>query len=112
MSVARMLSIALALLAAAAISAGAAGATGKLAVPVAADRAATFAKRTCAHDQSCVRSGVSNCRRESRRVVFCRIFLRRRTEVQGRYECTRLIRLAPASASHARVTGIGRWHCP
>jgi hypothetical protein len=112
MSVARMLSIALALCAAAAIAAGPAGATGKLAVPVAADRDATFAKRTCGHDQSCVRSGVSNCRRASRRVVFCRIFLRRRTKVQGRYECNRLIRLAPASASHARVTGIGRWHCP
>jgi hypothetical protein len=112
MSVARTLSVALALCAALATAAVAAAAVVKLPVPVAAQKAETFAKRTCAHDQSCVRSGVSNCRRAGQRVVFCRIFLSRNTAVQGRYECTRLVRLAPVSANHARVTGLGSWDCP
>jgi hypothetical protein len=99
------------LCAAPAAIATAAGAT-KLQVPVASHRAASFAKRTCDHDASCVRSGVSNCRRQRARVVLCRVFLRRRTDVQGRYRCTRLVRLSLIPGTrHARVTGVGSWRC-
>ena len=83
-----------------------------LRIPVAERKAVEFAKRTCHRDVNCVRSGVRNCRRDKPRVVFCRIFIRRDTAHQGRYECTRLIRLAPASARTARVTGVGSWSCP
>jgi hypothetical protein len=84
----------------------------RLSVPVAKHRAVAFAKRTCKHDGSCVRSGVVKCRRQRARVVLCRIFLRRNTDVQGRYRCTRLVRLSLIPGTrHARVTGIGSWRC-
>jgi hypothetical protein len=94
---------------------GQAIAAGKLPIPVAAKRAAAFAKRTCDHDESCVRSGVANCKRQKPRVVLCRIFIRRHTDAQGRYHCTRLVRLIPAHKSdrpkHAKVNGLGHWQC-
>lgn len=84
----------------------------KLAVPVASHRAAAFAKRTCTHDDSCIRYGVSNCRRQRARVVLCRVFIRRSTKVQGHYRCTRLVRLSLIRGTrHARVTGVGSWRC-
>lgn len=84
----------------------------KLPIPVARKQAASFAKRTCTRDDSCIRSGVSNCRRQRARVVLCRIFLKRKTDVQGRYRCTRLVRLSLIPRTrHAKVTGVGRWRC-
>ena len=78
----------------------------------AAQKSGLFAKRTCAHDSSCVRHGVSNCRRQSRRVVLCRIFDERDTSVQGKYRCTRLIRVSLDPATQRTpVTGLGRWNC-
>ena len=45
-------------------------------------------------------------------MALCRIFDVRKTRVQGRYECSRLIRVAldPANG-RVPVTGLGRWHC-
>ncbi|HEX6228051.1 MAG TPA: hypothetical protein VFZ41_01155 [Solirubrobacterales bacterium] len=111
MMLARLLGACLSLGAILLVAGPSAAAPVRLPIPLAAQKAAVFAKRTCAHDESCVRSGVSNCRRKSRRVVLCRIFLRRRTVVQGKYQCSRLIRLAPLSTRRAKVTGIGRWNC-
>lgn len=84
----------------------------KLTIPAAREKSATFAEHTCAHDKSCVGHGVLNCRRHSLHVAFCRIYLRRDTEVQGSYRCSRLIRLAIDPRTHrVPVTGLGRWNC-
>lgn len=84
----------------------------RLPISVAKERSAAFADHTCAHDKSCVESGVLNCRRQSRHIVFCRIFDRRKTEAQGGFVCSRLIRLALNPRSHrVPVTGISRWNC-
>jgi hypothetical protein len=112
----RALSACIALMACVALVVAAeAGAAGKLPIPVAAERAKAFAERTCKHDDNCARSGVSNCKRQKRRVVLCRIFLHRRTAAQGHYRCTRLVRLIPTRnkphPKHAKVSGVGRWSC-
>jgi len=84
----------------------------KLRIDRAGERSARFAERTCDRDRNCVRHGVLNCRRQARRVVICRVFDERDTRAQGRYECSRLIRVALAPASRrVAVTGLGRWHC-
>jgi hypothetical protein len=84
----------------------------RLTIPVATKRATDFAARTCASDHRCIGSGVTNCRRQSPHIVFCRTYLKRNTRVQGGYECTRLIRLAIDPKTHrVPVTGVGRWDC-
>jgi hypothetical protein len=84
----------------------------KLPVQTAADKAFTFAKHTCAHDSSCVRYGVTNCNRQSLHVVLCRIFDERSTEAQGKYHCTRLVRVALDPVTYRIViTGQGDWQC-
>lgn len=84
----------------------------KLTVPVARDRADAFAENTCAHDKSCAGSGVRNCRRQSDRVVLCRIYDHRKTEEQGKFVCTRLIRLSLKLPGHrVPVTGVSNWSC-
>lgn len=103
-----------ALLAAAALllgSAGPASAGEKLTIPAARERAAGFAENTCAHDASCHRAGVRDCRRQSDRVVLCRIFDHRKTEEQGNFVCTRLIRLGMKPNGRIPVTGVGDWSC-
>jgi len=84
----------------------------KLSIDAAAERSARFAEQVCDRDRNCVRHGVLNCRRQSRRVVLCRVFDERDTSAQGRYDCSRLIRVAldPASGQ-IPVTGLGRWEC-
>jgi hypothetical protein len=97
--------LALALLASPALAGG-------LSIPSARDRAADFAESTCKHDQSCTGFGVRNCRREGPNIVFCRIVDRRRTEAQGKFVCTRLIRLAlNPRTREVPVTGLGPWNC-
>lgn len=84
----------------------------KLPVQTAADKSFIFAKHTCAHDKNCVRYGVTNCHRQSLHVVICRIFDERSTEAQGRYQCTRLIRVALDPVTYRiLVTGQGDWQC-
>lgn len=84
----------------------------QLPVGVAAEKAFIFAKHTCAHDQNCVRYGVTNCRRQSLHVVLCRIFDERSTEAQGRYHCTRLVRVAlDPVTGRVVVTGQAPWQC-
>ena len=84
----------------------------KLPVRLAAEKAFVYAKHTCAHDRNCVRYGVQNCRRQSLHVVLCRILDERHTEVQGRYDCTRLVRVALNPYDYrVQVTGLGRWQC-
>jgi hypothetical protein len=86
-------------------------AAAKLEVPLASERSNRFAKGTCDRDKHCIDYGVLNCRRQSRRTVLCRIFDERRTKVQGRYRCERLIRVALDPPHRIPVTGLGRWHC-
>jgi hypothetical protein len=84
----------------------------KLSIPAARERADAFAANTCAHDESCANAGVRNCQRQQDRIVLCRIFDHRKTEAQGSFVCTRLIRVAlqPPEMS-VRVTGLGEWDC-
>lgn len=84
----------------------------QLSVKTAADKAFIFAKHTCAHDHNCVRYGVTNCNRQSLHVVLCRIFDERDTEAQGRYHCTRLVRVALDPVTYRIVvTGQAPWQC-
>jgi hypothetical protein len=84
----------------------------KLPVSTAADKAFIFAKKTCAHDKNCVRYGVTNCRRQSLHVVLCRIFDERSTEAQGKYDCTRLVRVVLDPVTYRIVvTGTSDWQC-
>jgi hypothetical protein len=111
-SAGRRLSIGVASLAAVLVLARPAVAAGELSISAAAAKSAVFAEHTCAHDRLCVGHGVSNCYRQHPRVVFCRIVIRRHTEAQGKYRCSRLIRLGFNPKTHrVPVTGLGRWHC-
>jgi hypothetical protein len=109
---ARLLRTCLATCVALTVLAGSAWSAVRLTIPVAEGKALVFAEHTCANDEHCGKAGVSDCNRQSPHIVLCRIFLRRKTPVQGKYECTRLIRLAIEPKSHrVPVTGVGRWHC-
>lgn len=84
----------------------------KLPVQTAANKAFIFAKHTCAHDNNCVRYGVTNCNRQSLHVVLCRIYDERSTEAHGRYHCTKLVRVALDPVTYRIViTGQGDWQC-
>lgn len=84
----------------------------KLPVSVAADKAFIFAKRTCNKDRNCIRYGVTNCHRQSLHVVICRIFDERNTEAQGKYTCTRRVRVALDPYTYqVKVTGVAAWQC-
>lgn len=84
----------------------------KLSIPAARERAAAFAESTCKHDPSCAGHGVRNCRRQRARVVLCRIFDHRKTDEQGNFVCTRLIRLGlEPRTGRIPVTGVGNWDC-
>ena len=84
----------------------------RLSIPDARERAAEFAAQTCSHDESCANAGVQNCRRLRDRVVLCRIFDHRKTEIQGNFVCTRLVRLALQKQTRRTVvTGLGDWDC-
>jgi hypothetical protein len=108
----RRLSIGVAALATLSVLAMPAGAAGDLSISAAAEKSAVFAEHTCAHDDQCVGHSVSNCYRQRPRVVFCRIVIRRHTDAQGKYRCSRLIRLGFNPKTHRiPVTGLGRWHC-
>jgi hypothetical protein len=112
MSAGRRLSLGIASVAALAVFALPAAAAGDLSISAAAEKSAVFAEHTCAHDKLCVDHGVSNCYRQRARVVFCRIVIRRHTEAQGKYRCSRLIRLGfDPRTNRVPVTGLGRWHC-
>ena len=108
----RSVILASAILATLALPPGSAPAGSKLSIDAASERSARFAERICDRDRNCVRHGVLNCKRQSRRVVLCRVFDERDTRAQGRYECSRLIRVAldPATG-RIPVTGLGRWQC-
>lgn len=84
----------------------------KLPINTAAEKSFVFAKHTCRHDKNCTRYGVKNCRRQSLHVVLCRIFDERDTDVQGRYECTRLVRVVVDPYTYRIVvTGQSPWQC-
>ncbi|MDX6603921.1 MAG: hypothetical protein QOF23_430 [Solirubrobacterales bacterium] len=112
MRAARRLGLGIASLAALSVLALPAVAADDLSISAAAGKSAVFAEHTCAHDKLCVDHGVSNCYRQDPRVVFCRIVIQRHTEAQGKYRCSRLIRLGFIPKTHrVPVTGLGRWHC-
>jgi hypothetical protein len=111
MRTAQLLGAALLVCAALAAIAGPAAAL-KLPLERAEQRSLDFAERTCARDKHCVRFGVLNCRRQGPKVILCRIFDERRTRVQGRYRCERLIRMSlEPRTRRLPVTGLGDWHC-
>lgn len=106
----RISAIVLAAVLAAALPAEAA--TKRLSIEAAKERAAKYARNTCERDSRCIGSGVRNCRRHRPRVVICRIFDRRETDAQGRYTCTRLVRLAlDPRTRRIPVTGVSDWSC-
>ena len=84
----------------------------KLSIPDARERAARYADTTCKHDTSCAKAGVKTCRRDSARVVLCRIFDHRKTEEQGNFICTRWVRLSlKPKTGKIPVTGVSDWNC-
>jgi hypothetical protein len=94
------------------LSTTAAEGSAKLSIPAARERAAAYAANTCAHDKACANAGVQNCRRQADRIVLCRIFDHRKTEEQGNFVCTRLVRLAlKPPSSGVMVTGVSDWTC-
>jgi hypothetical protein len=112
MSVRRLLSVGVAVQLLLAVTGPQALAAIELPISRAAEKSALFADHTCAHDKHCVGHGVSNCHRQRPRIVFCRIVLRRSTPTQGRYRCTRLVRLGMDPKTHrVPVTGLGHWQC-
>lgn len=101
-----------ALAALALIAVPAAGSTEQLSIAKARDRAEGFAASTCKHDTSCASSGVRSCRRHSNRIVLCQIFDHRKTEDQGNFLCTRIVRLTlQPSTGRIPVTGVSSWEC-
>jgi hypothetical protein len=102
----------LAVAALALMTAASALAAEKLAIPAARERATAYADRTCDHDASCAKAGVQSCRRQEDRIALCRIYDHRKTEDQGNFLCTRLIRLQfdPATG-RIPVTGVSDWDC-
>jgi hypothetical protein len=112
MAIRRAIGLWLALCAVLAVLAPPASAGVKLSVQRASDKAYLFARHVCAHDPNCERYGVTSCRRQSMRVVLCRIFDDRDTRVQGKYRCTRLVRIAYDPAiRRVVVTGVSDWDC-
>ena len=84
----------------------------KLSIPAARERAEKYAAKTCEHDQSCAKAGVQSCRRHSDRVVLCRVFDHRRTDEQGNFVCTRLVRLSlKPKTGRIPVTCVSDWDC-
>jgi hypothetical protein len=84
----------------------------KLSIPDARERAEKYASKTCEHDESCAKAGVQSCRRHSDRVVLCRVFDHRRTDEQGNFVCTRLVRLSlKPKTGRIPVTGVSDWDC-
>jgi hypothetical protein len=84
----------------------------KLPVHLAGDKAFIFAKHTCAHDVHCVKYGITNCRRGSLHVVFCRMYVERSTAAQGRYACQKYVRVALDPITYKiLVTGTSKWAC-
>lgn len=84
----------------------------KLSIPAARERASAFADSTCEHDSSCHNAGVQNCRRLADRLVLCRIFDHRKTDEQGNFLCTKLVRLAlQPPEPGVKVTGVSNWTC-
>jgi len=84
----------------------------RLSIPDARERAARYADTTCKHDESCAKAGVRSCRRDSARVVLCRIFDHRKTEEQGNFVCTRWVRLSlKPKTGKIPVTGVSDWAC-
>lgn len=84
----------------------------KLPAKLAADKAFVYAKNTCAHDVNCVRYGITNCRRVSLHVVFCRMYVERSTAGQGEYDCQKLVRVALDPITYkVIVTGTSGWAC-
>jgi hypothetical protein len=112
LNVKRLAGIALVVLALTPALAAPALAAVKLPINTAGEKAFVFAKHTCAHDSSCVRYGVTNCRRQSLHVVICRIFDERSTSAQGKYDCQRLVRVALNPVDYRiQVTGQSNWSC-
>ena len=85
----------------------------QLTIRAASTKAFYYANRACNVDRYCDRYGLLNCYRQAAHVVICRIVNDRDTPAQGRYRCTRLVRVAYRSPSSRKptLTGFGRWQC-
>jgi hypothetical protein len=84
----------------------------KLPAKLADTKASIYAKHTCTHDVHCIRSGVTNCKRQSPHSLLCRMFVERSTPAQGRYTCRKLVRVAldPATVK-ILIAGSSGWTC-
>lgn len=110
----RRILLAVALAAASGSALGAASALAHvLSVERASAKARSYAHRACDADRRCDRYGVKSCRRRKAHVVICDVFNDRDTSAQGRYRCSRLVRVAYTSADSRRpaITGFGDWRC-
>ena len=85
----------------------------KLTIKAAATKAFYYAQRACNVDQYCDRFGLVRARRQSLHVVIVTIFNDRTTPAQGRYRCTRLVRVAYRSgfSNKPTITGFSKWNC-
>ena len=84
----------------------------KLPVSTAANKAFIYAKHTCAHDVHCIKYGTTNCRRISLHVVFCRMYVERATNGQGRYAYHKYVRVVLDPITYKiLVTGNSNWDC-
>ena len=84
-----------------------------LTIKAASTKSFYYANRACNSDPACDRYGVLNCSRQQVHVVICNIFNDRNTAAQGRYRCTRLVRVAYRTAYSTKptLTGFGKWQC-
>jgi hypothetical protein len=84
-----------------------------LSIKAAATKSFYYSHRACASDPACDRYGVLNCERQQAHVVICEIFTDRNTVAQGRYRCTRDVRVAYRSnySYKPTITGFGDWNC-
>lgn len=84
-----------------------------LSIKSAATKSFYYSHRACRTDPACDRYGVLTCDRQQPRVVICTIFTDRNTVAQGRYRCTRDVRVAYRSAYSYKptITGFSDWNC-
>ena len=85
----------------------------QLSIKAAATKSFYYAHRACNVDPACDRYGVLKCERQQAHVVICAIFTDRDTVAQGRYRCTRMVRVAyRCNCSYKPViTGFTDWKC-
>jgi hypothetical protein len=85
----------------------------ELSIKAAATKSFYYSHRACNVDPACDRYGVLKCERQQAHVVICEIFTDRNTAAQGRYRCTRDVRVAYRCSCSTKptITGFSEWRC-